>query len=330
MTIKRGQTLNVNIDFDIILLQSFGMPRKQRIEYAGAWYHIISRGNYRKDLFTDGKSGEAFESALFEAVQRCGWRLYAYVIMSNHYHLALETPEPNLVAGMKWLQGTYATRFNRFHGEFGHVFQGRYKAILLNEDRSMLGLCNYIHLNPVRALLCDLDTLSKYRLSSYSRYRMGRLVEGLDRAGLLALAGLSDTPAGLHAYDQLLAMAYEENKDRWQELRKEFCRGWFAGSLDARKALSKELAKSSPDINWSGADAKDLNEQRWERIVESELKRLRRKEADILSDRKGAPWKVEIARRLRNETTATNPWIAERLHMGHPNRVSMSLSAARC
>ena len=81
------------------------MPRKQRVEFPGAVYHIISRGNYRKDLFTDFKTTEAFEKALFETVHRCEWKLYAYVIMSNHYHLAVETPEPNLVAGMKWLQG---------------------------------------------------------------------------------------------------------------------------------------------------------------------------------------------------------------------------------
>ena len=95
------------------------MPRKQRIEYPGAVYHIISRGNYRKDLFTDAKTAEAFERTIFEAAERCGWRLYTYIIISNHYHLAIETPEPNLVTGMRWLQSTFATRFNRFHNEQG-------------------------------------------------------------------------------------------------------------------------------------------------------------------------------------------------------------------
>ena len=80
------------------------MPRKQRIEYPGAVYHVISRGNYRMDLFAHANTAEAFERTIFEAVERCGWRLYAYVIMSNHYHLAIETPEPNLVTGMRWLQ----------------------------------------------------------------------------------------------------------------------------------------------------------------------------------------------------------------------------------
>jgi len=118
---------------------SFGMPRKLGIEYPGARYHIISSGNYRKDLFVQRGSGEAFERTIFEAALRCGWELFAYVIMSNHYHLALRTPEPNLVVGMKWLQITFATRFNCFHRERGHVFQGRYKSLLVAEEMKKSG-----------------------------------------------------------------------------------------------------------------------------------------------------------------------------------------------
>ena len=110
------------------------MPRKQRIEYPGAIYHVISRGNYRKELFLKKRTGEAFERCLFETVERCRWKLHAYIIMSNHYHLAVETPEPNLVVGMKWLQSTFATRFNRLRKERGHVFQGRYKSILIGDE----------------------------------------------------------------------------------------------------------------------------------------------------------------------------------------------------
>lgn len=80
---------------------------------------MISRGNYRKDLFTAETTGAAFERTIFEAVERCGWKLHAYVIMSNHYHFAVETPEPNLVDGMRWLQSTFATRFNRFRTRKG-------------------------------------------------------------------------------------------------------------------------------------------------------------------------------------------------------------------
>jgi putative transposase len=106
-----------------------GVARKTRIEFGGACYHVINRGNYRRDLFAAKGAAESFRKCLFEAAERCGWRLHAFVIMRNHFHLAVETPEPNLSDGMKWLQGTWAARFNRFRGEVGRPFQGRYKAL---------------------------------------------------------------------------------------------------------------------------------------------------------------------------------------------------------
>ena len=105
------------------------MPRQTRMESAGAFYYVLNRGNYRQKVFTVGQSGEQFERTLFEACGRFGWRLHAYMLMSNHYHLALETPEPNLAVGMQWLQSTFANRFNRIVRERGHVFQGRVRGI---------------------------------------------------------------------------------------------------------------------------------------------------------------------------------------------------------
>ena len=98
------------------------MARKPRIQYPGALYHILSRGNYRKDLFALAQTGVQFEKTLFEACERNGWIIHAYCIMGNHYPLALETPKGNLVEGMRWLQGTFGNRFNKFTGERGHVF----------------------------------------------------------------------------------------------------------------------------------------------------------------------------------------------------------------
>ena len=98
------------------------MARQIRLEFPGACYHVINRGNYRRDLFAMKGAAEAFESVLFEAAARCGWRVHAYVIMRNHFHLAVETPGPNLSLGMKFLQGTWANRFNRFHGLQGRPF----------------------------------------------------------------------------------------------------------------------------------------------------------------------------------------------------------------
>jgi len=127
------------------------MARKLRLEYAGACYHVINRGNYRRDLFAGKGAAESFQRCLFEAAARFGWRLHAFVIMRNHFHLAIETPEPNLSEGMQWLQATWAARFNRFHGETGRPFQGRYKALHVEPGHALAQVAHYIHLNPVRA-----------------------------------------------------------------------------------------------------------------------------------------------------------------------------------
>jgi putative transposase len=127
------------------------MARKLRIQYPGAMYHVINRGNYRRDVFESVGAARAFEAALLEACELFGWLLHAHAVMRNHFHLALETPEPNLVEGMHWLQSSFATRFNRFRGENGHLFQGRYKSLLVEDGAALGRVADYIHLNPVRA-----------------------------------------------------------------------------------------------------------------------------------------------------------------------------------
>ncbi len=117
------------------------MARKLRLEFPGACYHVINRGNYRANVFQSEKTKAAFVSCLFEACVKSHWLLHAFTVMRNHYHLALETPEGNLVAGMQWLQSTFANRFNRLRDERGHLFQGRYKALLVEEGAGRKGSC---------------------------------------------------------------------------------------------------------------------------------------------------------------------------------------------
>ena len=118
------------------------MARKLRLEFPGACYHVINRGNYRTDIFRTQGARAAFESCLFEACEKSDWVLHAFVIMRNHYHLALETPDGNLVAGMQWLQSTFANRFNRLRRERGHLFQGRYKALLVEAGVALGQVCH--------------------------------------------------------------------------------------------------------------------------------------------------------------------------------------------
>ena len=105
------------------------MARPLRIEFAGAVYHVMARGNHGRAICADDKDRQMWVATLAQAWQRTGWKIHAWVLMGNHYHLLLETPEPNLVQGMKWLQGTYTQRFNARHRKRGHLFQGRYRAV---------------------------------------------------------------------------------------------------------------------------------------------------------------------------------------------------------
>jgi REP-associated tyrosine transposase len=110
------------------------MARKARVEFAGAVYHVLDRGDRRKPIFRDDTDRPRFLATLGEACGRRGWRIHALALMSNHYHLLLETPEANLVRGMRWFQTTWIVRFNRRHGLSGHLFQGRYKAVVVDRE----------------------------------------------------------------------------------------------------------------------------------------------------------------------------------------------------
>lgn len=154
------------------------MSRPLRIEFPGAVYHVTSRGNARKKIFLNDDDREAFIDTLAWVVERFGWICHAYCLMSNHFHLLIETPRPNLSLGMRQLNGVYTQRFNRRHKRAGHLFQGRFKAILVERDSYLLELCRYIVLNPVRVHL--VTSADQYPWSSY-----------------LATLGTTPAPAGL-------------------------------------------------------------------------------------------------------------------------------------
>ena len=127
------------------------MARPLRIEYSGALYHVTARGNAQQDIYLTDEDRQAFLTLLQRACERYHWLCHAYCLMSNHYHLLIETQTPTLSKGMKYLNGTYTQAFNRLHKRVGHVFQGRYKGILVEKDSYLLELSRYIVLNPVRA-----------------------------------------------------------------------------------------------------------------------------------------------------------------------------------
>ena len=131
------------------------MARPLRIEYPGAIYHVTSRGDGREAIYLDDGDREEFLSVFEDVIRRMNWKCSAYCLMENHYHLLVETPDGNLSRGMRQLNGVYTQRFNRLHDRSGHVFQGRYKAILVERDSHLKELCRYVVLNPVRAGMVD-------------------------------------------------------------------------------------------------------------------------------------------------------------------------------
>lgn len=131
------------------------MARPLRIEFPGALYHVTTRGNARQTVFWNEKDYNTFLQILTNVCDRYNWCLYSYCLMSNHYHLILETPDANLSNGMRQLNGVYTQKVNYWHARTGHVFQGRYKAIVIDKQNYLLEVCRYVVLNPVRALLVD-------------------------------------------------------------------------------------------------------------------------------------------------------------------------------
>lgn len=141
------------------------MARQLRIEYPNAVYHVTSRGNARADIYLDNADREAFIEVLGMVVSRYNWLCHAYCLMDNHYHLLIETPDGNLSQGMRQLNGIYTQKSNRRHKLVGHIFQGRFKAILVEKEAHLLELCRYVVLNPVRAGM--VPTPQKWRWSSF-------------------------------------------------------------------------------------------------------------------------------------------------------------------
>ncbi len=141
------------------------MSRPLRLEFAGALYHVTSRGDHREKIYLDDNDRRTFLDLLGKEILQQHWLCYAYCLMDNHYHVLIETPEPNLVQGMRRLNGVYTQSFNRRHRRVGHVFQGRYKAILVDKENYLLELCRYIVLNPIRAKI--VTTAAKWPWSSY-------------------------------------------------------------------------------------------------------------------------------------------------------------------
>ena len=320
------------------------MPRSLRIEKANGVYHLINRGNYRRDVFINEGAHASFEACLFEACEKCGWVLEGFCVMTNHFHLVVRTPKGNLIYGMKWLQSTFANRYHRFRSVHGKLFQGRYKSLIVEEDSYLGALLHYTHLNPVRAGLTDVEGLRDYRWSSYWYLNHPKERPSfLDCTGALAAAGgLSDTRHGHKRYADYLAWLSSNQPAQREMAFDKMCRGWALGTREFKKSLIAEAAEELDlsDVEsgsgdeprfprYDGADLSEANELSWELALESFLRILGRSVDDCRIAPKSADWKVLVAAALKRKTSATNVWIANALNMGVPSAVSRYVSAFR-
>jgi putative transposase len=307
------------------------MARKLRLEYEGAIYHVMNRGDRREPIFRDDQDHEMFLETLGQAAQKTGWQIHAYCLMPNHFHLVLETPNANLVAGMKWFLGTYTGRFNRRHKLFGHLFSGRYKSLIVDGSGNgyLRTVCDYVHLNPVRAKLLRADQkLGHYRWSSYREYLRspGRRPDWMRTGRLLGEMSIpKDSAAGRRQFER----AMEERRglddpDTFKALR----RGWYLGDKIFRAELVEQMGLRMGAEHY-GEERRETDEQKAERIVTEELKRREWKESDLNLRPKADKVKIALAQRLRKETTMTLKGIALRLKMGSWTYVFNLLAANR-
>ncbi|HRE84291.1 MAG TPA: transposase [Opitutaceae bacterium] len=291
---------------------------------------MISRGNYRGWIFKEEGAKQAFEECLGEAVVRAGWVVHGWVIMGNHYHLAVETPKGNLGIGMQWLQTTYSVRFNRYRKESGHVFQGRYKAIVVEPGEALGRVCHYIDLNPVRAGVVGVDQLESYVYGSYRRLQRPKertAWQNVEMA-LQGAGGLRDTASGRAAYRQYLGWVVEELKAGREKKYLNLSKGWVIGgeafTEDLQKRFGPQLM-SARALDSEGRRA--WREGQWSQALQVLLKKLPSKDKTDL--RASAVWKAVVAAQMKATTDATNAWLASRLTLSSPTYVSKQAGLAR-
>jgi REP element-mobilizing transposase RayT len=304
------------------------MARKLRVEYPGAIYHVMNRGDRREAIFHDDGDRELFLATLAEACGKADWQVHAFCLMGNHFHLVVETPKGNLVAGMKWFLGTYTARFNRRHKLFGRLFSGRYKALPVDAASPgyLRTVCEYVHLNSVRAkLLRPEEPLRAYGWSSYPAYleQPERRPAWLRVERVLGEMGIpQDSAAGRQQFERLMEKRRaQDDPEEYGRIR----RGWCWGDEAFRKELLAQVEERRGASHY-GAELQERATEKAERMVQEGLQNLGWTEDDLGMRKKGDRAKLELAVKLRTETTMTLQWIAARLQMGTGASLSNLLS----
>ena len=326
------------------------MARSIRVEYAGAYYHVMARGNRRGAIFVDDDDRKFFLKCLSEACEKTGWLIHAWVLMGNHYHLFLETPEANLVEGMKWLQNTVTRRFNVRHREWGRLFGDRYKAVLVEGESGhyYTTLWEYLHLNPCRARLVKAEnggSVLDYPWSSLAGgYALipGRRPKWLAAEKGLEIMGYSDTAKGRRELvDHLNERAANERSASGIMVPEQgadgrvshLLRGWYWGGREfAEKALkiaANAIRKPRRARGYHTSPERLAHgEAEAEKLLEAGLRAAGLVESGLKDLPANDPRKVVIASLLWSKTTVRQAWIAEKLEMKNAANVSLTIHRA--
>ena len=324
------------------------MARQPRIEYPGALYHVMARGDRRERIVHDEIDRYSLVKTLGEACGKTGWLIHAWVLMDNHYHAVIETPQGNLVVGMRWFQNTYTRRFNTRHRLWGHLFGGRYKAVLVEggefgNGEYLSNLIDYVHLNPVRAGLIELQakqSLSEYRWSSLAS---GYLVAARKRAKWMktdegfGIVGIKDTVSGRREYLGRIEKKGLEDKGALdqpenQSLQSTLVRGWYWGTEQFKEVLLSRANRKAVKRNrnyQTSQMGRDHAQEEAEELVRLGLKKYKLKEEALEGLPGSDERKVAIAESIHRNTTVSQGWIAERLRMKSAANVSQQLGRKR-
>lgn len=325
------------------------MARSIRIQAAGAYYHVMARGNRREDIFHDDDDRRFFLHTLSQACEMTGWRVHAWVLMSNHYHLFLQTPEPNLVAGMSWLQNTLTRRYNVRHRKWGRLFGDRYKAVVVEGDDRYhyQTLMDYIHLNPVRARIIRPKAGQSVLDYAWSSIAGGYALPPKKRAKWLAAAeglrafGQADTVAGRREMAERLDKRAiseeikscgvppqsEEVDRRASHLR----RGWYWGTQafgEAMRKLGLKLMKQTAPVSRAYRKhelVREHGEGQAAALLARGLKAAGIRTGELPSLKGSDVRKVLLADLLWRRTVVSQEWLAERLEMRSAANVSQQI-----
>jgi len=326
------------------------MARSIRIEFPGAFYHVMARGNRREAIYADDDDRRFYLKTLGEACGMTGWRVHAWVLMSNHYHVLIETPEANLVAGMQWLQNTYTRRCNARHGLSGRLFGDRYKAVLVEGAGYYYEtLLDYVHLNPVRAGLVDRGDGQGVLDYPWSSAAGGhallprRRPRWLATEAALGAFGCADTVAGRRRWvERLDARAAAEarkacgvpaqNEDH-DARRSDLRRGWYWGSqafAERMLGLGEAVLKKGRHRGAKASPAKRAHgEKQARRLVVEGLAVAGLTAADLARLPGSEARKVAIARLVWEQTTVDMKWLAGQLHLRSAANASQQIRRQR-